>query len=143
PPAVRENPIRRLPGGLFVGRLAQEPAGEREGGDRQRGPIRQQLVVGLRRHTERARLVHLLAGPREKSSDLILGLAELRRELRDAPDDREDRLPVLEISALSDSEPRRDDRRTIPATSLQDCAATTDLVNAILLPRVRVTCKYT
>ncbi len=113
--AVVEDPVGGAARGVLVTRLLEHARREGEGGDRQRRPVRQQLVVGGRCDAAGADVVHLPARLREHARDVLLGPAEVRRELREAADDREDRLPVLEVSALGDAEPGRDDGRGVGA----------------------------
>src|SRR6266542_4683364 len=108
--AALENAVRRSAGSRLVTRLREHATGQREGGDRQRGPVGQELVVGARPHALRTRSIHLRAGPFEKRNDLALRAAETFGELRNTRCDRKNRLAVLEVTRRRHAEARGDDR---------------------------------
>src|SRR6202040_189894 len=65
-PAIREDPVGGPARRLFVPGRVEKPPRERERGDRERGPIGQELLVGHRRDAARPRLVHLPPRLRER-----------------------------------------------------------------------------
>src|SRR5262249_28815787 len=110
PAAVAQDPVGRLPGRFLVPRIAQQARRQGERRDGQGGPVRQELLVAARPDPARAGLVHLPARGLQDRRDLSLALAEAPGQFREAGDDGEDRLTVLEVAGLRDAEAGGHDR---------------------------------
>ncbi len=130
-----------VPRGRLVPRLVQDAAGQREGGDRERGPVGQQLVVGPGRDAFGPRGVETGAALPEDALDVLLGPAELLRELGDGADDGEHGLAArLEVPGLRHPE-ARGQNRSIPlgvAEGLGERSRIPDVEGAFLAAGVGV-----